>query len=215
MENNDRLCTTEILHQEFECHQDDRKEGLNCLRQQLTGDELLTWTIETFTMFYEKTWAQMFVFPLLGLIPVLLSIFTFVFDYYSDFELTYEYYQNAFQDGISSTLNLSHASKMNDICQKFNQTHFISSGELLKKCYKIWLQQQLDSLRSQQFNQSENCIDIQRTSEEYRTAFFVNIICISLPVLVFYIMCSRELWDKLRQMEQEEHVSHLSIIFLR
>ncbi len=58
VENNDRLCTTEILHQEFECHRSSKVAGLSCLRRQLTGDELLMWTIETFTMFYEKTFAQ-------------------------------------------------------------------------------------------------------------------------------------------------------------
>ena len=44
-------------------------------------------------MFYDKTWAQSYALPLLGLIPVFLSISTFVYDYYSDFELTFEYYQ--------------------------------------------------------------------------------------------------------------------------
>ncbi len=53
-----RLCTTEILHQEFECHKNSKEAGLSCLRRQLTGDELLMWTIETFTMFYERTFAQ-------------------------------------------------------------------------------------------------------------------------------------------------------------
>ena len=53
VENNDRLCTTEILHQEFECHRASKFAGLSCLRRQLTGDELLMWTIETFTMFYD------------------------------------------------------------------------------------------------------------------------------------------------------------------
>ena len=54
VENNDRLCTTEILHQEFECHRASKFAGLSCLRRQLTGDELLMWTIETFTMFYDR-----------------------------------------------------------------------------------------------------------------------------------------------------------------
>ena len=54
VENNDRLCTTEILHQEFECHRASKFAGLSCLRRQLTGDELLMWTIETFSMFYDR-----------------------------------------------------------------------------------------------------------------------------------------------------------------
>ena len=60
------------------------------------------WTIETFTMFYPKTFAQRNVIPIFGLIPLFISIFTFVYDYYSDIELTFEYYRN-------STLGLSHA----------------------------------------------------------------------------------------------------------
>ena len=35
VENNDRLCTTEILHQEYECHKDSKRSGLNCLRDQV------------------------------------------------------------------------------------------------------------------------------------------------------------------------------------
>ena len=49
-------------------------------------------------MFYSRTWAQSVILPLLGLIPLLLSIASFVYDYYSDAELTIEYYQNAFSN---------------------------------------------------------------------------------------------------------------------
>ena len=93
VENDDRLCTTEILHQEYECHKNSKSEGLNCLRNQLTGDELLTWTIETYTKFYNKTWAQKVLIPIFGLLPLFASIATFVYDYYSDMELTMEYYR--------------------------------------------------------------------------------------------------------------------------
>ena len=44
---------------------------------QFSGDELLMWTIETFTLFYERTWAQKFVFPFVGLMPVFMSIFRY------------------------------------------------------------------------------------------------------------------------------------------
>ena len=52
---------------------------------QLTGDELLMWTIETFNAFYPQTFAQKYFIPLMGLFPLLLSIATFVYDYYSGF----------------------------------------------------------------------------------------------------------------------------------
>ena len=53
-------------------------------------------------MFYSRTWAQSVILPLLGLIPLLLSIASFVYDYYSDAELTIEYYQYAFINGNSN-----------------------------------------------------------------------------------------------------------------
>ena len=44
-------------------------------------------------------------------------------------------------------------------------------------------------------NLTENqCFPIKRDPEEYRTAFIVNIICITWPYFIFWTMCSRELW---------------------
>ena len=207
VENNDRLCTTEILHQEYECHQNDRKAGLNCLRMQLTGDELLEWTIETFTMFYSKTWAQSIVFPLLGLIPLIISISTFVFDYYSDFELSHEYYMNAFTNVLPlNNETLKNTSKpIQNPCPN-NGTHVLVPTESFKKC---WLQWQLEKMKehSLQNVDREYCVDITRNAEEYRTAFITNIICISLPILVFYVMCFKEMRTWLHYFEYENKSS--------
>jgi hypothetical protein len=128
----------------------DRKAGLACLRRQLTGDELLVWTIETFTMFYEKTWAQSVMFPLFGLIPLFFSIFTFVYDYYSDFELSYEYYHSAFINPPNSTISdkiydeksvFIHPNEMvPKLCQFFNSSHLIFPSAYLQECAQYWLQ---------------------------------------------------------------------------
>ena len=48
------IYVTIFLCAEYECHKESKVAGLNCLRNQLTGDELLVWTIETFNMFYKK-----------------------------------------------------------------------------------------------------------------------------------------------------------------
>ena len=48
------LNVTNTIFLEYECHKESKVAGLNCLRNQLTGDELLVWTIETFNMFYKK-----------------------------------------------------------------------------------------------------------------------------------------------------------------
>ena len=73
-------------------------------------------------MFYDKTWAQSYALPLLGLIPVFLSILSFVYDYYSDFELTFEYYQkwNSTSLDVNSAFLINNASTIyalkNSVC---------------------------------------------------------------------------------------------------
>ena len=128
-------------------------------------------------MFYDKTWAQSYALPLLGLIPVFLSISTFVYDYYSDFELTFEYYQQWKNPEFAKI-----------------STSFISQEDLLLE--------------------NPDCSNIQRTPEEYRTAFFVNIICICFPFLVFYLMGSRVLWQKFQRFE-DNFSNHFAKIMLR
>ncbi|QQP49270.1 Putative LOC100882592 [Caligus rogercresseyi] len=83
--------------------------GLRCLRYQLKGDELLSWTIETFTVFYERTVAQKCVIPVMALIPVVFSIFNFTYDYYSDISLTLQYFSDSsFRNSfLSDDLNAS------------------------------------------------------------------------------------------------------------
>lgn len=163
VENDDRLCTTEILHQEFKCHQNDKKAGLNCLRRQLRGDELLVWTIETFTMFYDRTFAQRTVIPIFGIFPLLLSIFTFVFDYYSDLELIFEYYRSS--SFMVTNYTIPSSQDPNEDCE----------NDANLECY------------------DHKCHDIQRTPAEYTTAFVTNVACICIPLVIFYCTCAREL----------------------
>ena len=88
-------------------------------------------------MFYDKTWAQSYALPLLGLIPVFLSISTFVYDYYSDFELTFEYYQkwNTSLD-VNSAFLINNASTIyalkNSVCFVGNR----NLTKLLKSKFK-------------------------------------------------------------------------------
>ena len=58
------------------------------------------------------------------------------------------------------------------------------------------------------------CVDIQRTSEEFRTAFWDNVICIALPIVVFYIMCFQQLWVELKRLEHRRSGSQF-ILLLR
>ncbi len=92
-----RHVVNEFLQQEKECHPD-KKRGLECLQSQVRGgDEILKWTIETFSLFYGMTFFQRRIKPLLCLIPLLFSFFMFVFDVSSDVQLTLAYYQKGFK----------------------------------------------------------------------------------------------------------------------
>ena len=90
-----RLSVTEILHQEYRCHKDNKIEGLKCMKKQLSGDEILGWTIETFSKFYPKTWYQKHCLPVLHLLPILVTVCFFFLDYYSDISLAFGYYKNS------------------------------------------------------------------------------------------------------------------------
>lgn len=39
----------------------------------------------------------------------------------------------------------------------------------------------------------DTCYDIERTPSEYKTAFLINVVCIALPLVIFYCMCAREI----------------------
>ena len=61
-ENNDRVMTLELLKLEQKAHSSE-KEGLACLRNNLSRDVMLPWIIESYRKFYQETvykqsWAQ-------------------------------------------------------------------------------------------------------------------------------------------------------------
>ena len=166
---------------------DSKSTGLKCLRDRLAGDELLLWTVETFTMFYQKTWAQRVVIPFIGLGPLFLSIFTFVYDNYSDIDLAYEYYEHAFLNvpvsGIDNqeTIEACDAGEQ----QTASTSSFLHNNDSLMGISTTTVKTSL--------YRGDECTDIKRTPEEYRTAFIVNVICMCSALMVSYVMCAREL----------------------
>ncbi len=118
-------------------------------------------------MFYKKTFAQRTVIPLLGLIPLFVSISTFVYDYYSDIELTLEYYRSS---------NFSWLRR-----ETFKQCGI---GDEDPECPHP------DPIGDVG---ESGCYDIRRTPHEFRIALVTNIVCICLPIAIFYAMCAREL----------------------
>ena len=53
-ENDDPISVSDLLHLEFEAHED-KEEGLRSIKHQLTNDKLLFWITRTFTRFYPKS----------------------------------------------------------------------------------------------------------------------------------------------------------------
>jgi hypothetical protein len=51
------------------------------------------------------------------------------------------------------------------------------------------------------FSSNQGCADIVRQPNEYRTAFFTNLGCIAVPLVIFYVMCARELLVRLVKLE--------------
>ena len=165
---------------------------MKCLRDRLTGDELLLWTVETFTMFYEKTWAQRSIIPIIGLGPLILSIFSFVYDNYSDIELATEYYDHGYSNDYLS------GSSNNTLCQNaYNTNQEISTeNQLLFNTTSESICDEATTTRKPSLlyaTGQQNCTDITRTPSEYRTAFITNIVCMCSAMLVSYVMCVREL----------------------
>ncbi len=128
-------------------------------------------------MFYEKTFAQRTVIPLLGLIPLFVSISSFVYDYYSDIELTLEYFRssNFSQHGRET-------SKQCDVTDESENPGCLDPD-------------QVDEVGK------FGCYDIRRTPHEFQTALVMNITCICLPLFIFFAMCARELLPLLHHLQ--------------
>ena len=162
---------------------DSKYDGLKCLRDRLTGDELLLWTVETFTMFYEKTWAQTTIIPVIGLMPLIMSIFTFVYDNYSDIDLAIEYYNHAYNNTLPVNENIPLCSTTNSLV---NTLQISSETTSNSNC-----DEKKEFLYST--TEDQKCTDIERTPSEYQAAFITNVVCMASAMLVSYVMCVREL----------------------
>ena len=186
-------------------------DGLKCLRDRLTGDELLLWTVETFTMFYDKTWAQRSIIPVIGLMPLLISIFTFVYDNYSDIDLAIEYYEHAYNFPIPTDAN-------NSLCDTVNTIVDVST--ILTPDAATHTSQKCDDFHGFLFDtQAYKCSDIKRTPSEYNTAFITNIACMTAAMFMSYVMCVRELlhhaFNYLNRRKWRRTVSEKLFLFIK
>jgi len=102
----------------------------------------------------------------MGLIPLFISICTFVYDYYSDIELTFEYYRSS-EEEWRHQLN-PHAEPQMNVREE--------------ECSKPYRDQRC--LPS--FNLNSRCHDILRTADEFRAAFATNLVLVTTPVAIFW-----------------------------
>ncbi len=93
--------------------------------------------------------------------------------YIPDIELTFTYYWSSSLVSNFSSPALPTALPPRNICSFHLDTNDITC--------------------SPQTDDHGPCYDFARTPFEYRTAFITNVVCIALPILTFYAMCSREL----------------------
>lgn len=79
------------MHQEYLCHKDDKFGGALCLKGQLTYDNDISYTIDTFETFYPKTTLKKSgSFIVFHLIPCFLGALLVCLDIWKDMELTNE-----------------------------------------------------------------------------------------------------------------------------
>ena len=101
--NQDTSSITAILHFEKRHHSNSHEEGLHCLRSHVTNENLLKWTIEQFSGLYEQEvdkkrgrgGQKALIIGLIGIFPRLISLIFYVYDVYSDIDLTTDYYQRS------------------------------------------------------------------------------------------------------------------------
>ena len=91
-ENDDPISASELLHFEHDTHES-KKEGLQCMKNQLTNDKLLYWITRTFSRFYStpkvNRWATAVIVPFFQL--GVFSYGSYIFDVVSDLALMTEY----------------------------------------------------------------------------------------------------------------------------
>jgi hypothetical protein len=137
-------------------------------------------------------------------------------------ELTFEYYDGAFGNTSSaekfntSLVTVKSSSEVRttvfdcNLLQQYNNSYValpveIFEGQIPENVFENCsdLVRTLMEDDKALFSSGEGCADISRQPDEYRTAFFTNLTCIAVPLLIFYVMCARELLVRLCKLEDQ------------
>ena len=136
-ENDDPISVSDLLHLEFEAHED-KEEGLRSIKHQLTNDKLLFWITRTFTRFYPKSpcimWTKAII---MSLFQLGISYFFFIFDIYTDIQLTNDYY-DAYKNISNYQLEMQQCARRNTPDDEINNqsTCFLVADEYPHQSYK-------------------------------------------------------------------------------
>jgi hypothetical protein len=169
IENNDQYMAMELLKLEHDFHETE-KEGLECLRDNLSSHELLPWIFETYSKFYDKTRyfnSLRIVFVEL----ILLSYLPYFMDIYFDITLAKSYMKYSSENFSMTELWSCGDIKLSSSCYERigsdHATNYLLDGE------------NLTSAGLEVFEDIQNSFNV---------AFWVTISLLSFT-LGFYMVC--------------------------
>ena len=111
-ENDDPISLSDLLHLEYTIHPT-LKEGLESIKKQLTNDKLLYWITRTFSRYYQRSPALAWCRAIfISLFQLGLSYFFFIFDVYTDIQLTSDY-KAAYSDIDAYTNSMLECARAN------------------------------------------------------------------------------------------------------
>ena len=137
-ENDDPITVSDLLHLEKSTHED-KEEGLQCIKGQLTNDRLLYWITRTFTRFYPHSPCKMWTKALIiSVLQICISYFLFIFDIFTDFQLK-EDYADAFNNIQNYTSLMLQCARVNTFHKNVNlsQSCFSFNDQYPKITYEV------------------------------------------------------------------------------
>ena len=107
----DTLCLKEILKLEYDCHPQNSREGIRCFREVIRTDERSTEITEMLDNMYGKSVFGKYVVPIFMLLPLLIRLFSIIYDETTDVLLAIDYHNLS-----SSTIDNRFSGGYKDSC---------------------------------------------------------------------------------------------------
>lgn len=137
-ENDDPISASDLLHLEYRSHTS-KSDGLSCMKKQLTNDKLLYWMTRTYSKFYPTPNLTLWITAItVSFFQLGISYFFYIFDIYSDYQLTTDY-AAAYTDVHNYTLLMLECAKVNQTLDGHlqNSTCFQTGDRYPQTTYKV------------------------------------------------------------------------------